>query len=288
MTEPITPAAPAGWYPDGSGQQRYWDGSTWTAHFAPLTAPDAAPTEVLSPAVGVTHQADGQVAAVATLAPAKKKKKWPWIVGGAAAVILLFGIIGSLNGAGDKDVAADKKPAAVAEQVDEPAAQEVDTTVEIPDMTGMTVGQAKAALALVNITLTLPAEVTDDWVVSSQSVPGGGRIEPGDPLSISAAAPQPVYTVGQQNAISKAKSYLSFAGFSRSGLIEQLEFEGYSTEDATFGADNAGADWNAEAAQKAKSYMELTAFSRDGLYEQMAFEGFTDSEIQAGLAAVGY
>jgi hypothetical protein len=27
----------AGWYPDpsGSGQQRYWDGSTWTDHYAP-------------------------------------------------------------------------------------------------------------------------------------------------------------------------------------------------------------------------------------------------------------
>jgi hypothetical protein len=30
-------ATPAGWYPDpqGSGQQRYWDGTTWTDHTAP-------------------------------------------------------------------------------------------------------------------------------------------------------------------------------------------------------------------------------------------------------------
>ncbi|MFN8051834.1 MAG: DUF4870 domain-containing protein [Acidimicrobiales bacterium] len=27
-------AMPAGWYPDGSGQQRYWDGAAWTEHVA--------------------------------------------------------------------------------------------------------------------------------------------------------------------------------------------------------------------------------------------------------------
>jgi hypothetical protein len=32
-----TPATPAGWYPDpdGSGGQRYWDGSGWTEHRSP-------------------------------------------------------------------------------------------------------------------------------------------------------------------------------------------------------------------------------------------------------------
>jgi hypothetical protein len=38
MTTPQgTGQTPAGWYPDptGSGQQRYWDGSQWTEHYAP-------------------------------------------------------------------------------------------------------------------------------------------------------------------------------------------------------------------------------------------------------------
>jgi hypothetical protein len=29
---------PAGWYDDGSGRQRWWDGQQWTEHFAPETA----------------------------------------------------------------------------------------------------------------------------------------------------------------------------------------------------------------------------------------------------------
>lgn len=36
--------APAGWYPDGSGDERYWDGSAWTAHVrSPQPAPPAPP-----------------------------------------------------------------------------------------------------------------------------------------------------------------------------------------------------------------------------------------------------
>ncbi len=35
---------PAGWYPDpgGSGQQRYFDGTTWTENYAPMTGPPPA------------------------------------------------------------------------------------------------------------------------------------------------------------------------------------------------------------------------------------------------------
>ena len=38
----------------------------------------------------------------------------------------------------------------------------------------------------------------------------------------------------------KAKSYMSFMGFSRSGLIGQLEFEGFTSEQAAHGADYVG------------------------------------------------
>lgn len=95
-------------------------------------------------------------------------------------------------------------------------------------------------------------------------------------------------TTGQKNALKKAKSYLDTMAFSKSGLVKQLEFEGYSNEDATFAAENCGADWKEQAAKKAKSYMDLMAFSRDGLIEQLEFEGFTTEEAEYGAASVGY
>ena len=42
-------------------------------------------------------------------------------------------------------------------------------------------------------------------------------------------------TLGEKNALAKAKSYLSLTGFSRTGLIEQLEFEKFSHEEAEYG-----------------------------------------------------
>ena len=39
-----------------------------------------------------------------------------------------------------------------------------------------------------------------------------------------------------------AKDYLSVMAFSKQGLIEQLEYEGYSEKEAQYGADNCGAN----------------------------------------------
>ncbi|CAH0160192.1 hypothetical protein SRABI76_01016 [Microbacterium oxydans] len=50
---------PAGWYDDGSGRQRWWDGQQWTEHFAPETA---APIEDAAPAESAPSEPD--VAAV--------------------------------------------------------------------------------------------------------------------------------------------------------------------------------------------------------------------------------
>jgi hypothetical protein len=63
----------------------------------------------------------------------------------------------------------------------------------------------------------------------------------------------PGETAGQENARRSAESYLETSGFSRSGLIKQLKFEGYSTEDATYGVDAISPDWNEQAAKTAAS-----------------------------------
>ena len=95
-------------------------------------------------------------------------------------------------------------------------------------------------------------------------------------------------TMGQRNAAEKAKQYLEYTAFSYTGLIQQLQYEGYSVDEATYGADNCGADWNAQAAAKAQQYLEYTSFSRSGLVVQLEYEGFTSSQAEYGASAVGY
>ena len=85
-------------------------------------------------------------------------------------------------------------------------------------------------------------------------------------------------TLGMSNALKSAKKYLSYSAFSYTGIIEQLEYEGYSTEEATYAADNCGADWYEQAAAKAESYLEYSAFSYTGLIEQLEYEGFSTEE----------
>lgn len=94
-------------------------------------------------------------------------------------------------------------------------------------------------------------------------------------------------TMGQKNALGQANSYLSLMHFSRTGLIDQLEFEGYTTEEATFAVDNCGADWSEQAAGKALDYLNTMAFSYSGLIDQLEFEGFTTEEATHGVDACG-
>ncbi len=95
-------------------------------------------------------------------------------------------------------------------------------------------------------------------------------------------------TIGERNAAAKAEQYLSIMAFSRSGLIKQLEYEGYSHQEAVYGVDHTGADWNEQAALKAEQYLELMAFSRSGLIDQLKYEGFTPQQAEFGARAVGY
>ena len=94
-------------------------------------------------------------------------------------------------------------------------------------------------------------------------------------------------TTEQKNAVKSAESYLYYSGFSRTGLIEQLEFEKYSTEAAEFAVDFCDPDWAAEALESAKSYIEYSGFSKNGLIEQLEFEGFTHSQAVYGADFCG-
>lgn len=95
-------------------------------------------------------------------------------------------------------------------------------------------------------------------------------------------------TAGQRNAVRAARVYLNTAPFSHAGLVKQLEFSKFSHEEAVYGADHCGADWNQQAAKAAKNYLAMAPFSRDGLISQLEFEGYTHEQAVYGVEANGY
>lgn len=98
----------------------------------------------------------------------------------------------------------------------------------------------------------------------------------------------PDVTMGQKNALQKAQDYLNYTSFSYSGLVEQLKFDGFSEEDATYAVDNCNTDWNSQAAMKALDYLDYSSFSREGLIEQLEFDGFTPEQAEYGATSAGY
>lgn len=94
-------------------------------------------------------------------------------------------------------------------------------------------------------------------------------------------------TLSQKNAIKKAKSYLDYSAFSKSGLIKQLEFEGFSNEDSAYAVNKLDINWKEQALKKGKSYLDYSAFSRSGLIKQLEFEGFTNEEATYAVDQIG-
>lgn len=98
---------------------------------------------------------------------------------------------------------------------------------------------------------------------------------------------KPAMTASQEQAVGTAEDYLNGQSFSRKGLIEQLQFEGFSAKDATFGVDHVTVNWNAQAVEVAKGYLNGQHFSRSGLIEQLEYEGFTHKQAVYGVTKAG-
>lgn len=76
--------------------------------------------------------------------------------------------------------------------------------------------------------------------------------------------------------------------FSRTGLIDQLEYEGYTHDEALYGVDHCGANWKEQAVKVAADYLETMSFSKSGLIEQLEYEGFTHEQAVYGVEQNGY
>jgi len=94
-------------------------------------------------------------------------------------------------------------------------------------------------------------------------------------------------TVSQKNAIRKAEDYLDYTAFSKSGLVEQLEYEGFSNEEATFASENIEVNWREQAVLKAEDYLNYSAFSRSGLIDQLLYDGHSQEDANYAVDQVG-
>ena len=104
MTEEPPPSTvPAGWYPNAAGQQQWWDGSAWTEHVQPPTAPQV-PTAVVGPAtnnparngLGTTALVLGIVGCVLGVIPFGFTVSW--ILGLVGVILGFIGISRSRKG----------------------------------------------------------------------------------------------------------------------------------------------------------------------------------------------
>ena len=112
-------------------------------------------------------------------------------------------------------------------------------------------------------------------------------VPPAKPTPKVTHKPAPPMTAGQEQAVGTAEDYLSGQSFSRKGLIEQLQYEGFSAKDATFGVDYLKVNWSAQAVAVAKNYLAGQHFSRSGLIEQLEYEGFTHKQAVYGVTKAG-
>jgi TM2 domain-containing membrane protein YozV len=179
-----------------------------------------------------------------------------------------------------------------------------DSAVTVPQLVGKTLGDANDELAKLGLLAGEPFGEAQTDVVTVQLPGQGATAHKGDTVTLTATAPvvrkttapkpaapaapvAPQQTVSQANASAKASDYLAYMAFSRTGLIKQLEFEGFSAADATYGVDAQHADWNAQAAAKAKDYLSFSAFSHSGLVSQLEFDGFTAAQAEYGAHQAG-
>ena len=87
---PNEPNVPAGWYPDGQGSQRWWDGTQWTEHAHPDLAAQAGQADAADQ-VDQTAQTDQAAQFEPTAQPPRKRTGLVITLVAAGAAVVLGG-----------------------------------------------------------------------------------------------------------------------------------------------------------------------------------------------------
>lgn len=91
----------------------------------------------------------------------------------------------------------------------------------------------------------------------------------------------------QRRTIARAESYTNLMAFSRARLIQQLEFEGFTHNDAQWAVDQLTIDWNEQALKKANSYHSLMSLPPDNIRRLLTFEDFSEEQIDYAMTNIG-
>ena len=216
----------------------------------------------------------------------KNKKKMPvWLI--VVIVIGVIGIIGVIfseeenerNSSNNRNEQNDN-----GKEADEPRVE-----IIVIDFRDMGKDDIRTWCSENNITCNINSAYSnnvENGKFVSQSIEDGKVIHEGDSINVVFSQGREP-TLSQRNAVRSAEQYLRTMAFSRTGLIKQLEFEQFSTADATYAVDNIRVDWYEQAYKKGRQYLDTMAFSRGSLIRQLEFEGFTRSQATHAVDKIG-
>jgi colicin import membrane protein len=273
-----------GWFDDPYGRypRRYFNGEEWTDQVQVATGEVVTETTAAvetNPPAEPSPDTPFEPLSVEDENPKEKSKRNSVAI--AIGVLLTLSVIGAITedeeasnesslesapteGVGSQSSASEAEQDSEGQEVVPSNSEPVSETI-VSDQNATAPESASAASTIV-----------DDMVSEDTSQPAPTT---NAPITTTTATPY------MSEAFDMAASYLRYSSFSRDGLINQLEYEGYTTEEATAAVDAQGADWNAQAVGSAESYLGFTAFSRQWLIEQLEFDGYTNSEATFGVDA---
>jgi hypothetical protein len=99
------------------------------------------------------------------------------------------------------------------------------------------------------------------------------------PVTLTAS---PASASPRSQAVGMAYNYLDYTAFSKGGLADQLEFEGFSPAVANWAVSNIRVNWRKQAVRMARNYLSYTHFSCSGLIDQLVFEQFSYANASYG------
>lgn len=228
--------------PYGSAPQQQWGGHNTPGYQGPGHGGPA------------FSGADGSMQYVPAEGARKKRKLWPFIVGGVGGFLLLILVIGGIVGAAGShkgSAASDPTPTSSSDDSWASNLPSADPTAPTP-----------------------PAAPADQ--PSETAAP--------------AAPAAPAVPADFESALTKAGQYSEMMHMSKQGIYDQLTSqygEQFSKEAAQYAIDNLHADYNANALAKAKEYQSEMAMSPAAIRQQLTSnygEKFTPQEAEYAIS----